>query len=82
MPDAIYIGYQEAAMLVVDRVNGKVVATLADLMAALAEPKDGVHRFEFMKGHGLQRLLLDAADLDAATKRVVESYGIPAATRL
>ncbi len=82
MPDAINIGYQEAAMLVVDRVNGKVVATLADLMAALAEPKDGVHRFEFMKGHGLQRLLLDAADLDSATKRVVESYGIPAATRL
>ncbi|MEY4489499.1 MAG: hypothetical protein RIQ79_2007, partial [Verrucomicrobiota bacterium] len=82
MPDAINIGYQESGMLVVDRVNGKVVATLADLMAALAEPKDGVHRFEFMKGRGLQRMLIDAAELDAATKRVVERYGIPAATRL
>jgi PDZ domain len=82
LPDAINVGYQEAGMLVVDRVNGRTVATLAELVAALAEPKDGVNRFEFMKGRGLQRMLLDAADLDAATKRVVEHYGIPAASRL
>lgn len=82
LPDAINLGYQDAGMLVVDRVNGRAVATLADLVAALAEPKDGVHRFEFMKGRALQRLLLDADGLEAATKRVVEHYGIPAAVRL
>jgi hypothetical protein len=42
----------------------------------------GVHRFEFMPGRDLQRLLLDAATLDEATKRVVEHYGLPAAARL
>jgi len=82
MPDDINLGYQDAVMLVLDKVNGKAVATLADLVVALAEPNEGVHRFEFMKGRGLQRLLLDAATLEAATKRVVEHYGIPAAVRL
>ncbi|MCU0792143.1 MAG: hypothetical protein MUE42_04685 [Opitutaceae bacterium] len=83
LPDEANLGYQDAAMLVVDRVNGRAVATLADLVAALKTPSEGdVHRIEFMRGRNLQRILLDAATLDAATARVVEHYGIPAATRL
>ena len=83
LPDEINLGYQDAGMLVVDKVNGRVVATLADLQAALGEPAEGgVHRIEFMPGRNLQRLFLDAATLDEATKRVVEHYGIPAAVRL
>jgi hypothetical protein len=34
-----------------------------------------------MRGHNLQRLVLDAATLDEATRRVVEHYGLPAAAR-
>jgi len=41
-----------------------------------------VHLIEFMRGRNLQRMILDAATLEAATKRVVEHYGIPAAVRL
>ena len=70
-------------MTVLDRVNGRVIATLADLAEALkTSSPGGVHRFEFMSGRDLQRLLLDAATLDEATKRVVEHYGLPAAARL
>lgn len=83
LPDEINLGYQDAGMLVVDKVNGRVIATLADLREALGTPQDGgVHRFEFMPGRNLQRLYLDATTLDAATKRVVEAYGLPAAERL
>ena len=83
LPDAINLGYQDATMLVVDQVNGRVVATLADLAEALKTPAEGgVHRFEFMSGRSLQRLVLDAATLEAATKRVQEYYGMPAAQRL
>ena len=83
LPDAINLGYQEESMLVVDQVNGRKIATLAELVEALRTPAEGgVHRFDFMPGRGLQRLLLDAATLDAATKRVVEHYGLPAAARL
>ena len=83
LPDDINLGYQDATMLVVDQVNGRVVATLADLAEALKTPSaGGVHRFEFMAGRNLQRLVLDAATLEAATKRVKEYYGLPAAQRL
>ncbi len=82
LPDPINLGYQNDAMLVIDRVNGRRISTLAELVEALRAPSDGgVHRFEFMPGLSRQRLLLDAPGLDAATKRVVEHYGIPAATR-
>ncbi len=70
-------------MLVVDQVNGRPITTLAELVEALKTPGDGgVHRIEFMRGRNLRRILLDAATLDAATARVVEHYGIPAAVRL
>ena len=83
LPDPINLGYQNDAMLVVDKVNGRRISTLAELTEALAKPSEGgVHMIEFMPGLARQRLLLDAATLDAATKRVVERYGIPAATRL
>ena len=83
LPDAINLGYQDATMLVVDKVNGRVVATLAELAEALRTPAEGgVHRFEFMRGRSLQRLVLDASTLEEATKRVVSYYGLPAATRL
>jgi hypothetical protein len=82
LPDPVNIGYQEVRLLVVDKVNGRRISTLADVAAALREPKDGVHRLEFMAGDSLQRLLLDAASLDAATQRVLQRYGIPAAQQL
>lgn len=83
LPDPINLGYQDAGMIVLDRVNGHPIATLADLAVALARPADGsVHRFEFMPGRNLRRLVLDAGGLDEATRRVVEYYGLPAASRM
>lgn len=82
MPDPINVGYQDARFLIVDKVNGKTIATLADLTAALKDPKDGVHRIEFMPGDSLQRILLDAASMDEATQRVLQRYGVPAAQSL
>ena len=83
LPDEINLGYQDAVMLVVDKVNGRAVATLGELAEALKTPSPGgVHRFEFMPGRDLQRLVLDAASLDEATARVKDYYGLPAASRL
>ncbi len=83
LPDPINLGYQDAMMLIVDQVNGRRIATLADLAEALRAPAEGgVHRVEFMPGRSLQRLVLDAAGLEEATRRVVEFYGLPAAERL
>jgi len=79
LPDPVNVGYQDVRFLVVDQVNGRKIATLQDVEAALKEPRDGVHRFEFMPGDSLQRILLDASATDTATRRVLQRYGIPAA---
>ncbi|MFN0066679.1 MAG: PDZ domain-containing protein [Limisphaerales bacterium] len=79
LPDTANLGYQTARFLVVDKINGRTIGTLDDVAAALKEPRDGVHRVEFKPGESLQRLLLDAATLDAATARVLQRFSIPAA---
>lgn len=79
LPDPINVGYQEFRHLPVDKINGRTVRRLPEVKAALAAPKDGVHLIEFFKGDGLQRLLVDAAGMEAATARVLGRYGIPAA---
>jgi hypothetical protein len=46
------------------------------LQQALKKPVNGFHTLDFMKGDTLQRIVLDAATTEAATKRVLERYGI------
>ena len=76
MPDIYNIGYQDSRQLVLEKVNGQKVNYLADLAQALKKPANGFHILEFMKGDTLQRIVLDAAKLDDATKRVLDHYGI------
>lgn len=79
LPDPANLGYQSVRFLVVDKINGRTIATLDDVAAALKEPRDGVQLVEFKPGESLQRLLLDAATLEAATQRVLQRFSIPAA---
>ncbi len=79
LPDPLNVGYQEYRNIVVDKVNGRVIRKLADLKVAFAESTDGVHRIDFFKGDGLQRMLLDAGSLEESTLRVLKRFGIPKA---
>jgi hypothetical protein len=76
MPDIYNIGYQDSRQLVVEKLNGQKINYLSDLQRALKKPVNGFHILEFTKGDGLQRMVLDASTLDAATKRVLDRYGI------
>ncbi|PYL01119.1 MAG: hypothetical protein DME19_02690, partial [Verrucomicrobia bacterium] len=76
LPDIFNLGYQESRQLVLEKVNGQKVNYLSDLQQALQKPANGFHTLEFMKGDTLQRIVLDAATLEAATKRVLDRYGI------
>lgn len=82
LPDPFNVGYQELRMLVVDQINGRKISTLSDVVDALGQPKDGVHRVQFMRGENLQSLLLDAGSLEDATRRVLKRYGITQDKRL
>lgn len=76
LPDPVNIGYQESRMLIVDKLNGKKINRLEDLIAAKALAQDGFHLLEFRPGDSLRRIVLDAGETDAATQRVLERYGI------
>jgi len=76
LPDAANLGYQELKDVIVERVNGRTVGTLADLRQAFASPQGGFHVVEFLAGQAAARLVLDAKEADAAAARVREAYGV------
>jgi hypothetical protein len=76
LPENFNLGYFDLQQLVLERVNGRRVSWLRDLQEALAKPQGDFHVFEFLKGESLQRLVLDAKRLEAATQRVLDRYGI------
>ena len=76
LPDAANLGYQELRDLIVERVNGRAVGSLADLRQAFAAPEGGFHVVEFVAGQGAARAVLDAAEAQAAAARLQQAYGV------
>ena len=76
LPDYFNLGYHDVRNLVLEKVNGRRVSYLPELVDALKQPQDGFHVLEFLKGETLQRIVLEAAQLDPTTQRVLERYGI------
>ncbi|MGV3774639.1 MAG: PDZ domain-containing protein [Verrucomicrobiales bacterium] len=76
MPDPINLGYQDVRYVLLDEVNHQPIQTLHDLAGALTKPVDGFHIMEFKEGDSIRRIVLDAEQVDPATKRVMQRYGI------
>ena len=76
LPDAHNLGYQDSRYLVVNKLNGRRVTRLADLLEAIKHPVEGFHILEFRDGDSMQRMVLDAGETEAATRRVLQRYGI------
>ncbi|MGZ8938156.1 MAG: PDZ domain-containing protein [Limisphaerales bacterium] len=76
LPDPYNIGYQESRYLIVEKLNGKRISTLHDVILAKETPQDGFHVLEFREGDALRRMVLDAAQIEETTQRVLERYGI------
>ena len=74
--DAANLGYQELRDLMVERVNGRPVGSLADLRQAFASPNGGFHVVELAAGQAAARLVLDAGEAAAAAARLREAYGV------
>jgi hypothetical protein len=82
LPDPLNLGYQDMRNLIVERINGRRVSRLAELQEALATPQAGFHMLEFAVGETLQRIVLDASQLEESTRRVLSRYGIERALEL
>ncbi len=76
LPDAANLGYQELRDLIVERVNGRAIGSLADLRQAFASPQRGFHVVEFLAGQGPARAVLDASEAQAAAVRLQQAYGV------
>ncbi|WPJ96875.1 hypothetical protein SH580_04040 [Coraliomargarita algicola] len=79
IPDPYNRGYESVRQLIVDRINGQIIHSIADISEALAHPQGEFHRLEFMPDQGLKHIVLDAASMEAATQRILKHYNIPSA---
>ena len=80
LPSELTIGYEELTQLIVTKVNGVALQSLADLPAALAHPVNGLHKIEFDSEPHF--IYLDAAQVAAEQATFQEKYRLPAMQRL
>jgi hypothetical protein len=80
LPSPCTVGYEDLNCLVVTKVNGVELKSLADMEAALAKPMDGFHRFE-IQGHPGE-IVLDAKEVEGIESGLMQNYGLPAMKRL
>jgi len=80
LPANATIGYDDLAYLVVRRVNGREINSLADLAEAVKHPIDGFIKIETEEDP--KQIELEAAQVAAEAPALQENYGIPSLERL
>ncbi|PYK38017.1 MAG: hypothetical protein DME49_09660 [Verrucomicrobia bacterium] len=80
LPANATIGYDDLAYLVVKKVNGAEVKSLADLAEAVKHPIDGFIKIETEEDP--KQIELEAAQVAAEAPALQENYGIPSLERL
>lgn len=89
LPHDVNIGYHKLQRVVVDRVNGRAVADLRDVIDAFKAPQGPFHVVEIdaHAGNGMQstyfddpatKIVLDAATSAAADAAILERFDVPA----
>jgi len=76
LPDTANLGYERLRDLIVERVNGRPVASLVELRRAFAAPGSAFHVVELLPGQGAERVVIDAAEAEAAGERLARAYGV------
>ena len=80
LPANATIGYDDLAYLVVKKVNGAEVKSLAELADAVKHPIDGFIKIETEEDP--KQIELEAAQVAAEAPALQENYGIPSLERL
>ena len=76
LPSPCTVGYEDLSGLVVTKINGVPLKSLADIEAAAAKPLDGFHRIEF-ETHP-REIVLDASQVSQIEPLLMKNYGLPA----
>jgi S1-C subfamily serine protease len=80
LPSAATVGYEELHTLVVKRINGMELQSLADVPAALEKATDGLHKVEF--DGDPTAIYLDAKAVAEEGQALMRKYRLPALQRL
>jgi len=80
LPSADTLGYESLENVVVSKVNGQQIRSLADLAEAAKSPVNGFHEIEFEEDPG--RIFLDAASVEKNRDELQKEYALPALERL
>ena len=82
LPAEYNVGYESLRDQIVDRVNGRPIGSIADVIQALQDQESGFHVIDLAAESDRGRVVLDADRFGAATSALLEAYRIPAAARL
>lgn len=80
LPSDLTIGYEELTQLVVKKINGVAIQSLADIPDALTKAADGLHKIEFDGEPGT--IYLDAARVISEGSNFQQKYRLPSLQRL
>jgi S1-C subfamily serine protease len=80
LPSTSTIGYDDLAFLTVDKVNGKEITSLKDVVEATKSPQDGFIKVETEEDP--KQLELDAGQVSDDTPQLQQNYGISSLERL
>ncbi len=80
LPSPDTLGYENLDHLVVEKINGVEIHTLADIATAVKKPEKGFHKIEFEGDPGT--IYLDAAEIEANAPKLIEDYSLPALQKL
>jgi len=80
LPSDLTVGYEELTHLVVKKINGVALQSLADIPDALTKATNGLHRIEFDGEPGT--IYLDAALVSAGEVAFKQKYRLPTLQRL
>jgi S1-C subfamily serine protease len=82
LPDPHNLGYHQLANLALAEINDRRVYSVADADEAFRHPVGGFHTLKFYRDDLRREIVLDAADFEEATARILANYDIPARIRL
>jgi S1-C subfamily serine protease len=80
LPSPATIGYEDLSSLIVTKINGVELKSLADVETALKNPADGFHKIEFSENPRV--IYLDAKQVEDGEPALMQNYGLPAIKRL
>ncbi len=79
LPDDVNVGYNDMRNMLIQRVNGRNISCMADLVEAFKHPEG---RFHVIEGDDVSefstQIILDAQKSEAANASILQRMGIPA----